>query len=127
MKEILEKVMIWHKKFGVNIEKEPIIPNKQRCKLRYDILLEEVNEFKEAYENDDIVEVADAFADILYVLLGNVVEFGLQDKFQEIFDEVHRSNLTKLDELGLPLIREDGKIMKSKLFSPPDIKSILNR
>lgn len=73
-----------------------------------------------------MIEVADALADIHYVLMGTVLEFGLQDKYPEIFREVHRSNMSKLDENGKPLYREDGKVIKSNLYTKPKIEEILN-
>lgn len=122
----LEKVNEFHEAFGVNIEKVPIIPAKERCELRQNIIQEEVDELKAAWESGNLVEVADALADIHYVIMGTVLEFGLQDKYQEIFSEVHRSNMSKLDENGKPIYREDGKVIKSGLYSKPQIGKILN-
>ncbi|PCH70450.1 MAG: hypothetical protein COC06_04860 [Bacteroidales bacterium] len=121
----LEKVNEFHEAFGVNVEKEPIIPAKERCELRQNIIQEEVDELKLAWESGNLVEVADALADIHYVIMGTVLEFGLQDKYPEIFSEVHRSNMSKLDENGKPVYREDGKVIKSGLYSKPQINKIL--
>lgn len=123
----LNKVQEFHEAFGVNIEEEPIIPSKERCDLRQKILQEEVNELNEAWKKGDLVEVADAIADIHYVLMGTVLEFGLQDKYEEIITEVHRSNMSKLDENGQPIYREDGKVIKSKLYTKPDLQTILKK
>lgn len=123
----LNKVQEFHEAFGVNIEEEPIIPSKERCDLRQKILQEEVNELNEAWKKGDLVEVADAIADIHYVLMGTVLEFGLQDKYEEIIAEVHRSNMSKLDENGQPIYREDGKVIKSKLYTKPDLQTILKK
>ena len=120
----LEKLIDFHKSFEINIEKNPIIPGEARCKLRQKLLEEEVNELKTAWKSEDIIEVADALADIQYVLLGTVLEFGLQDYFSDLFNEVHRSNMTKLDENGKPLRRSDGKVIKSELYKPPRIDKI---
>lgn len=122
----LEKVNKFHEAFGVNVEKRPIIPTKERCELRQNIIQEEVDELKVAWESGNLTEVADALADIHYVIMGTVLEFGLQDKYQEIFNEVHRSNMSKLGENGMPIYREDGKVIKSELYSPPEIDKILN-
>ncbi|BAX79176.1 pyrophosphohydrolase domain-containing protein [Labilibaculum antarcticum] len=122
----LEKVNEFHKAFGVNIEKAPTIPAKERCELRQNIIQEEVDELKAAWESGNLVEVADALADIHYVIMGTVLEFGLQDKYPEIFSEVHRSNMSKLDEHGKPIYREDGKVIKSDLYSKPEIEKIIN-
>jgi len=123
----LNKVQEFHEAFAVNIEEEPIIPSKERCDLRQKILQEEVNELNEAWKKGDLVEVADAIADIHYVLMGTVLEFGLQDKYEEIIAEVHRSNMSKLDENGQPIYREDGKVIKSKLYTKPDLQTILKK
>ncbi|MDM8160463.1 nucleoside triphosphate pyrophosphohydrolase family protein [Labilibaculum sp. K2S] len=123
----LEKVNEFHKAFGVNVEKTPVIPAKERCELRQNIIQEEVDELKVAWESGNLVEVADALADIHYLIMGTVLEFGLQDKYAEIFSEVHRSNMSKLDENGNPIYREDGKVIKSELYSKPEIAKILTR
>lgn len=125
MKE-LNKVKEFHEAFAVNIEKQPIIPSQERCELRQKIIQEEVDELKAAWESGNLVEVADALADIHYVVMGTVLEFGLQDKYAEIFTEVHRSNMSKLDENGKPIYREDGKVIKSELYSKPEIGKIIN-
>lgn len=125
MKQALQ-VMQWHYKFKVPVADKPIIPPHERIMLRHDILQEEVNELYVAMQRGDIVAVADGIADILYVALGTACECGLQHKLEEIFNEVHRSNMSKLDELGNPIFREDGKVLKSKLYSPPNIEKIIN-
>jgi predicted HAD superfamily Cof-like phosphohydrolase len=126
MKE-LKNVNEFHQAFGVNVLENPEIPEKERCELRQNILQEEVDELKKAWEEGNIVEVADALADIHYVLMGTVLEFGLQDKYEEIFKEVHRSNMSKLDINGKPIYREDGKVIKSVLYTRPEIADILEK
>ncbi|WP_372750947.1 hypothetical protein [Labilibaculum sp.] len=126
MKE-LTKVKEFHEAFAVNVEVQPIIPSIDRCELRQKIIQEEVDELKAAWESGDLVEVADALADIHYVVMGTVLEFGLQDKYLDIFNEVHRSNMSKLDKNGKPIYREDGKVIKSDLFSKPEIGKIINQ
>jgi predicted HAD superfamily Cof-like phosphohydrolase len=91
----LEKVSEFHKTFNAPILGTPQIPSKERCELRISLLQEELNELKEAIENNDLVEVADAFADLQYVLSGAILEFGLSDKFDKLFEKVQRSNLSK--------------------------------
>ncbi|MBI9057612.1 MAG: nucleoside triphosphate pyrophosphohydrolase family protein [Labilibaculum sp.] len=122
----LENVNEFHAAFGVNVEKKPVIPNKKRCELRQNIIQEEVDELKAAWESGNLIDVADALADIHYVVMGTVLEFGLQDKYPDIFKEVHRSNMSKLDENGNAIYREDGKVIKSELYSKPQIEEILN-
>ena len=91
----LNQVAEFHNTFGAPILETPQIPSKQRCELRVSLLQEELDELREAIENNDIVEVADALADLQYVLSGAILEFGLGNKFDKIFDEVHRSNMSK--------------------------------
>ena len=91
----LNQVGEFHKTFNAPILETPQIPSKQRCELRVNLLQEELNELKQAIEDGDIVEVADALADLQYVLSGAVLEFGLGEKFVELFDEVQRSNMSK--------------------------------
>ncbi|GLR16462.1 nucleoside triphosphate pyrophosphohydrolase family protein [Portibacter lacus] len=148
----LQSVAEFHKTFNLPIEKEPIIPAPKRCELRINLLQEELNELKEAIEDNDLVEVADALADIQYVLSGAILEFGLGEKFDDIFSEVQRSNMSKtcktLEEAektqeyyrehkgmeseikqsnGEFLVYRinDGKVLKSVNYSPADIKSKL--
>ncbi len=91
------------------------------------MLLEELEEYRAAVRDNDIVEIADALTDMLYVLLGTFIAHGLQDIAEELFDEVHRSNMSKLDEHGKPIFRNDGKVLKSKRFSEPDLRPIIAR
>lgn len=148
----LNDVAKFHDTFNLPIENEPLIPAKKRCELRVSLLQEELNELKEAIENDDLVEVADALCDIQYVLSGAILEFGLGDKFKELFDEVQRSNMSKtcktieeaqatqkhyLDTKGVDSFVEpkneeflvyrsnDKKVLKSVNYSPADIKGKL--
>lgn len=91
----LNDVAAFHTTFEMPIIEEPAIPSKERCELRISLLQEELNELKEAIENDDLVECADAFCDLQYVLSGAILEFGLAGKFKELFEEVQRSNMSK--------------------------------
>ena len=87
---------------------------------------EENQEYLEAAKNDDIVEVADALGDMLYILCGTIIEHGMQDKIEEIFDEIQKSNLSKLGDDGKPIYRNDGKVMKGPNYFKPKISEILN-
>src|SRR5215217_6999203 len=91
----LNQVAEFHTTFKHPVLPEPTIPAMERCKLRIELLQEELKELQEAVDNNDIVEVADALCDLQYVLSGAVLEFGLAEKFKELFDEVHRSNMSK--------------------------------
>ena len=95
--------------------------------LRYNLMKEENEEYLEAAKNKDIIEIADALGDQLYILCGTILKHGLQDKIEEVFEEIQRSNMSKLDENGKPIFREDGKILKSDRYFKPDIKTILDK
>ncbi len=122
-----EKVREFHRTFDIPIEAKPILPSQDRFELRKNLIQEEFNEFIEAYGKGDLVEVADALADLQYVLDGTVLEFGLQYRSEEIFNEVHRSNMTKVWPDGTIKMREDGKILKPDTYTPPEIALIVNR
>ncbi len=96
-------------------------------KLRHRLMQEENEEYLDACKRGDIVEIADALGDKLYILFGTILKHGLQYKIDEVFDEIHRSNMSKLDDEGKPIFREDGKIMKSKNYFKPNIRNILEK
>lgn len=93
--------------------------------LRYNLMKEENEEYLEAVQNNDLVEIADALGDMMYILCGTIIEHGLQHKIEEVFDEIQRSNMSKLGEDGLPIYREDGKVMKGPNYFKPDFSKIL--
>ena len=95
MSNYLQSVSEFHKTFNAPILESPQIPSKERCELRVALLQEELNELKQAIEDNNLVEIADALADIQYVLSGAILEFGLKEKFNTLFDEVQRSNMSK--------------------------------
>ena len=95
--------------------------------LRYRLMQEENDEYLEAARKKDLVEIADALGDKLYILCGTILAHGLQDKIVEVFDEIQRSNMSKLSADGRPVIREDGKILKGPNYFKPNIKSILEK
>jgi predicted HAD superfamily Cof-like phosphohydrolase len=88
---------------------------------------EENREYLEAAKNDDLAEVADALGDMLYILCGTILEHGLQYKMEEVFEEIQRSNMSKLGADGKPIYREDGKVMKGPDYFRPDIAAILGK
>jgi predicted HAD superfamily Cof-like phosphohydrolase len=94
------------------------------ARLRVDLLEEEVNEFVTASEKSDLVGIADALADIVYVVYGTALTYGID--LDSVLREVHRSNMSKLGSDGEPLIRDDGKVLKSERYFPPDIASVLS-
>lgn len=119
-----EMVKEWHKKFGVPVGEHPQhIPN-ERFNLRVDLLWEELDEYQCAVNEGNLVEAADALADILYVTYGAMVEHGFPA--DELFAEVQRSNMSKLGADGKPILREDGKILKGPNFFVPDIQRVLD-
>ncbi|HEX8516939.1 MAG TPA: nucleoside triphosphate pyrophosphohydrolase family protein [Bacteroidia bacterium] len=113
-------------KIGNRYEPTAIVPENEYM-LRYNLIKEENEEYLEACKNGDLVEIADALGDQLYILFGTILRHGLQHKIEEVFDEIQRSNMSKLDENGQPIFREDGKILKSNLYFKPNIKEILEK
>jgi predicted HAD superfamily Cof-like phosphohydrolase len=95
MSNYLQSVSEFHETLKAPILESPQIPSKERCELRVSLLQEELNELKQAIEDNDLVEIADALADLQYVLSGAILEFGLKEKFNTLFDEVQRSNMSK--------------------------------
>ena len=94
-------------------------------KLRFDLMKEENEEYLDAAKKGDLIEIADALGDMLYILCGTILKHGLQHKIADVFQEIQRSNMSKLDKNGNPIYREDGKVLKSDLYFKPDIKGVL--
>lgn len=122
----------WHLKFGVPVAEQPTIPNQSRRQLRIELIWEEYNEFKSASgflglgtKETDLTEAADALADILYVVYGAALEWGIP--IEEVFAEVHRSNMSKVWPDGTVHYREDGKVLKPSTYSPADAAGVLRR
>jgi predicted HAD superfamily Cof-like phosphohydrolase len=114
----------FHEAFGLPRASRPTIDIPAGlAKLRVDLLVEEVGEFADATTARDIVAIADALADIVYVAYGAAVTYGID--LDAALREVHRSNMSKLDEHGKPVYREDGKVLKSTRYTPPDISRVL--
>lgn len=151
--DCLNQVAEFHKTFNAPILDKPQIPSKERCDLRVNLLQEELNELQQAISENNLVEVADALCDLQYVLSGAVLEFGMGDKFVELFNEVQRSNMSKAcdnqqqaDETiehyrnkGEEAYSEpsgnkinvhrksDNKVLKNKYYSPADLQSIIEK
>ena len=148
----LNQVAEFHRTFKHPVLSDPQIPSEERCKLRVSLIAEELDELREAIKDKDMIEVADALCDIQYVLSGAVLEFGLGEKFAELFNEVQRSNMSKAcdteDEAKATVAhyeerdgtkayykQEDGKFLvyregdnktlKSVNYSPADLQAIL--
>lgn len=125
-KSIIEGVETFHNAFGIANNYEPTTAlSLQEIELRHRLMKEENEEYLEAAKNNDIVEVADALGDQLYILCGTILKHGLQNKIVEVFEEIQRSNMSKLDKNGQPIYREDGKVMKSDLYFKPNLKPIV--
>jgi predicted HAD superfamily Cof-like phosphohydrolase len=149
----LNQVADFHRTFNAPILDTPQIPSEQRCELRVNLLQEELNELSQAIKDNDLVEIADALCDIQYVLSGAVLEFGLGDKFVELFNEVQRSNMSKacsteeeaqktlehykqkdgtegyykqVGDKWVTYRNGDDKVLKSVGYSPANIKGMLN-
>ena len=126
MKTKLNSVNEMHKVFKIgDAPKEPTLIPKKEYILRYDLMKEETDEYLEACLNNDIVEIADALGDQLYILCGTILKHGMQYKIEQVFNEIHRSNMSKLDLNGQPIFREDGKILKGQNYFKPDLTKIL--
>lgn len=123
----INQVKKFNEAFNLPINNNPCLPKFTLQYKRIDYLQEELDEFSEAVKEQDLVEIADAIVDQLYIVLGTAVLYGLGDKLEALFDEVHRSNMTKLDENGQPVYNKHGKVAKSALYQEPDLKSILER
>ena len=150
----LNQVAEFHHTFKHPVVASPAIPSKERCELRISLLAEELKELQQAVDDNNLVEVADALCDLQYVLAGAILEFGLGEKFKELFDEVHRSNMSKAcktveeanqtiehykntantdsyhheaDGLFLVYRKGDNKTLKSVNYSPADLGSVLGK
>ncbi|MBL7947146.1 MAG: nucleoside triphosphate pyrophosphohydrolase family protein [Flavobacteriales bacterium] len=128
MAEATEHVRCFHDAFGISNATEPKGDIGDRdALLRYKLIREENEEYLEAALKGDLVEVADALGDILYILCGTLLKHGLEHKIDEVFREIQRSNMSKLGADGKPIYREDGKVMKGPNYFKPDIASILDK
>lgn len=128
MKNKIKAVHEFHTAFKLNIQDTPTVHiSEDRKKLRFELMKEENEEYFEAAQKNDLVEVADALGDMLYILCGTIIEHGMQDKIEEVFNEIQRSNMSKLGEDGKPIYREDGKVLKGPNYFKPNIKAILDK
>lgn len=122
----IDYVREFHESFQLPVRNEMTAElSEKEMLLRFNLMKEENEEYLEAAQRGDIVEIADALGDMLYILCGTINAHGLQLKIAEVFEEIQRSNMSKLDENGKPIFREDGKVLKSNKYFKPDIKKIL--
>lgn len=128
MKDKLSAVQMFHESFGLGVRHNPVAKlDPQILELRFNLMEEENREYLEAAKNDDLAEVADALGDMLYILCGTILEHGLQYKMEAVFEEIQRSNMSKLGADGKPIYREDGKVLKGPDYFRPDISGILGK
>ncbi|WP_341217172.1 nucleoside triphosphate pyrophosphohydrolase family protein [uncultured Wocania sp.] len=128
MKNKIEAVKAFHAAFKIGHRETPKADlGMSKNMLRYKLMREENEEYLEAANDNDLVEVADALGDMLYILCGTIIEHGMQYKIEEVFDEIQRSNMSKLGEDGQPIYREDGKVLKGPNYFKPNIEAILDK
>jgi len=128
MKHKISAVKLFHNSFGLGVSKTMKADlGKEKNLLRFNLMDEENKEYYEAANNNDLVEVADALGDMLYILCGTILEHGMQHKIEEVFEEIQRSNMSKLGADGKPIYREDGKVLKGPNYFKPNIESILDK
>tara|TARA_B100000212_G_scaffold319593_1_gene276853 strand:+ start:305 stop:694 length:390 start_codon:yes stop_codon:yes gene_type:complete len=126
IKKELDSVKLFHKKFNIDYLNEPTANIPEEIKqLRFKLMEEENLEYLKATRENDLVEIADALGDMLYILCGTIISHGLQNKIEEIFQEIQSSNMSKLGKNGKPIYREDGKVLKGPNYFKPDIRKIL--
>ena len=126
IKKPIEAVTKFHEAYGLGIENKPQANLSEKIvELRYNLMKEENEEYLEAANNNDMVEVADALGDMIYILCGTIIEHGMQHKIEAVFEEIQRSNMSKLGADGQPIYREDGKVLKGPNYFKPNIQEIL--
>ena len=124
----IKAVTEFHNAFGLSVELKPKadLPSPI-TELRYNLMKEENEEYLEAVKSNDLIEIGDALGDMLYILCGTIISHGFQDKIEALFDEIQRSNMSKLGDDGKPIYREDGKVLKGPNYFKPDIEKILKK
>ena len=126
MKNKLSAVTTFHKAFGLGVNNTPTTEiDESTMNLRFSLMDEENKEYLDAIKNKDMIEVADALGDMLYILCGTIITHGMQDVIDEVFEEIQRSNMSKLGSDGKPIYREDGKVLKGPNYFKPDLAKFL--
>ena len=126
LQDFIKAVSQFHDSFKIsNAEEMTAELSKRDYELRFNLLKEENEEYLEACKNGDMIEIADALGDLLYIWCGTVLKHGLEDKIGEVFAEIQASNMSKLDANGEPIYREDGKVLKGENYFKPNIKKVL--
>ena len=126
MQKQINAVKEFHTAFEIGYSENPKADlGENKNMLRFNLMKEENEEYLEAVQNNDLVEIADALGDMMYILCGTIIEHGLQHKIEAVFDEIQRSNMSKLGDDGNPIYREDGKVMKGPNYFKPNFSEIL--
>ena len=124
--QVINHVRTFHDAFKIPNANTPTAQlSEQQYMLRYNLMAEETEEYLEAAKQGDMVEIADALGDQLYILCGTILSHGLEHIIEEVYEEIQRSNMSKLDANGQPIYREDGKVLKSDQYFKPDIAGVL--
>lgn len=124
--QTIDHVRAFHDAFGIENNESPTVSlAPEEIDLRYKLMREENEEYLDAAKQGDLVEVADALGDMLYILCGTMLKHGVQDKMAEVFEEIQRSNMSKLGPGGNPIYREDGKVLKGPDYFKPNLAAIL--
>lgn len=128
MKKQLNSVYKFHETYKIPQSETPVAEiSRDQFMLRYKLMREENEEYLEAAEQGDMVEIADALGDMLYILCGTILSHGMQDVIEDVFDEIQRSNMSKLGADGNPIYREDGKVMKGPNYFKPNLAQFLKK
>tara|TARA_B100000767_G_scaffold193808_1_gene180935 strand:- start:2172 stop:2564 length:393 start_codon:yes stop_codon:yes gene_type:complete len=128
IKKPIEAVTKFHESYGLAIEHNPKANLPENIsELRFNLMKEENEEYLQAAQDEDLIEIGDALGDMLYILCGTIIAHGFQDKIESIFDEIQRSNMSKLGKDGKPIFRKDGKVLKGPNYFKPDLKKILTK
>ena len=128
IKKPIKAVTEFHNAFRLSVEHKPKSDiSSEITELRYNLMKEENEEYLQAVKWNDLMEIGDALGDMLYILCGTIISHGFQDKIEALFDEIQRSNMSKLGIDGKPIYREDGKVLKGPNYFKPDIEKILKK
>lgn len=127
MKKQLQAVDEFHRLFECERATEPCLVSETTAKLRHKLMEEENQEYLDACKENNLVKIADALGDKFYILCGTILTHGMQHVIEECFDEIHRSNLSKLGPDGKPMRREDGKVIKGPNYIPPNLNPIISK
>ena len=127
MKKQMNAVKDFHDTFGLSYNDSPTVALEEKIiELRYNLMKEENEEYIEAARKNDIIEVADALGDMLYILCGTIIEHGMSDIIEDVFDEIQKSNMSKLGADGKPIYRKDGKVMKGPNYFKPNFSKFFS-